>query len=252
MKDDRLTRKVIGYRMWRLVDGELRPSNENFSAWKVGENRAKCEKDSFLASVGLLLNAYTTGGTEETAPANHDAPHAACDCGFYGWHSLERLAQHAPSDGVIHGAFAAWGKVEVHADGFRAEYAQPVVFGYSDLYTLRAHRAAEEFAHTHGIRLVSLEELPEFASVFGQPVPEDLRPEKPVVSGIDFATINLPSSALYFRANQFNFSFPSVQWTTADYAEPEDTTPEPVKRARKKHRDKSSEQPPKFPRKGRA
>lgn len=254
-----LTRKVIGFRSWRLTGGELRPQNDAFSAWKVGANRARCEKDAYPQAglIALLRYADDTIEAPEPPPSDHDAPHAGCDCGYYAWHSLERVIGLGPCDGFIHGAVAAWGRMEVHADGFRAEYAQPVVFGYSDTYTVRSFRAAEDFAREHGVRLVPLDELPEFASVFGAPVPENLRPEKK--AGLERPGITLAQGAYYIapggyiQSNHFSgVTISGVTWTHADESD-EDRKDGPVHRARRKFTGRSGEEPPKFParRKGR-
>jgi len=60
---------------------------------------------------------------------SHDAPDARCSCGVYAWHPTDEHASLAfpPRvwDGAVTGIVEAWGEVEAHAAGFRAQYARP-------------------------------------------------------------------------------------------------------------------------------
>ncbi len=79
------------------------------------------------------------GGGEPTkarcrfAKEDHDAPDPHCGCGLYGVHPAryEEWAKSRfgvpdldPGSEVL-GVIEAWGRVELHRDGFRAEYAKP-------------------------------------------------------------------------------------------------------------------------------
>lgn len=63
------------------------------------------------------------------AGSGHDAPRADCSCGVYAWHPTADNCEFVfPSrrwTGSITGIVEAWGETEVHADGFRAQYARP-------------------------------------------------------------------------------------------------------------------------------
>lgn len=60
---------------------------------------------------------------------SHAAPGAHCSCGIYAWHPRPDNAEYAfPSRdwrGSVTGIIEAWGEVEVHHDGFRAQFARP-------------------------------------------------------------------------------------------------------------------------------
>lgn len=174
-----LTKKVIGYRTWKLRDGELMPQNEGLSWWKLGVNKAACEKHIFHESV-YCEACDSDDECAETKPADHAVPDPDCQCGYYALHDIAGLERRVK--GLI-GAVAAWGKMEVHHAGFRAEYAQPIAFAYSDEFTLKLHREAGEFARAHGMRYMPKEELEEFAQAFGESVPEELRPTESAEGG---------------------------------------------------------------------
>jgi hypothetical protein len=74
------------------------------------------------------------------ARSTHDAPDPNCRCGIYGMHPSQigewfemtrRPFDWGPS---VHGIVEAWGRVELHEDGFRAEYARPHAMVHVDGY----------------------------------------------------------------------------------------------------------------------
>jgi hypothetical protein len=71
---------------------------------------------------------------------------------------------------------AAWGDIEVHATGFRAEYARVIALsGSARRGVANPHRVAGRY----GVVLVDHVDLPAHAAAAGSPIPEELRPELP-------------------------------------------------------------------------
>lgn len=93
-----------GYRSWQLdgqLDGNvalLLPITGRRPVWRPGKNTAKC--------------SYSGLG--------HPAPYAGCTCGLYAMHTPSRGIYNVPVVGTI----KAYGKVILHEEGFRAEYAE--------------------------------------------------------------------------------------------------------------------------------
>jgi hypothetical protein len=73
--------------------------------------------------------------------------------------------------GWVAGAVVAWGKLEVHANGFRAEYAKPVA-------VIRGpnERMCHEVARRYSCALVAIDDVEAIARRYGSGVPEALRP----------------------------------------------------------------------------
>lgn len=97
---------VVGYRRWYVgLGGSLWPAGWVPAAgeraagvhrpWRAGPNLAECP-----------LHA-------------HAAPDWLCTCGLHACFAVP-----PPAFGFVVGAVAAWGLLQVHLDGFRAEYAQ--------------------------------------------------------------------------------------------------------------------------------
>src|SRR3954465_746626 len=95
---------LIGFRAGRVEDdGALVPwALVGSGAWAAGVNTAVCH-----------------------AGRKHRPPDPGCMCGLYALASPSDRRLHG-SDGQIVGAIAAWGDVELHRTGFRAEHAAVV------------------------------------------------------------------------------------------------------------------------------
>src|SRR5688572_6682963 len=74
----------------------LCPVTGQVGPWSTGVNTARCARG-----------------------AGHTAPDTDCSCGIYAFHAMHNQLRHEP----VVGAIAAWGDMEVHRDGFRAERA---------------------------------------------------------------------------------------------------------------------------------
>jgi hypothetical protein len=108
---------VLGFRVWCVDDdGWLWPRTSKAAMmrrlgsepWAIGTSHARC-----------LLEA--AGHTAHPAPAN------GCMCGLYGWHAPKAaLDACRTTRDLVAGAIIAWGDLQVHAAGFRAEHARPV------------------------------------------------------------------------------------------------------------------------------
>ncbi len=61
--------------------------------------------------------------------ACHPAPDPKCGCGLYALHpyAYRRPARHGPAVRAVTGIVEAWGRIEVHGRGFRAQRARPLV-----------------------------------------------------------------------------------------------------------------------------
>ncbi len=149
---------VIGYRIWEVRDGALLgPAYAQH--WEPGENVSDCR-----------------GGTKHAAPAKD------CRCGFNAYH--ERLPR--PSlygERYVAGAMAAWGEIEWHRTGFRAERACVVALCFDPKDGAARRAELVEVAKRYGVQLVPRQGLQAHAAHFGRslgsPTPTRAAP-KPV------------------------------------------------------------------------
>jgi hypothetical protein len=178
---------VIGYREWKLDDGWLlRPITAD-GAWRPGVNHARCRRGTnFWLSTTTAWSISATADPEADAE-EHEAPASGCDCGLYALHDPPDLT----FDRVL-GAVAAWGNLEVHSSGFRAEYAQVVALVLPTRAQLTAagrigdgpdYADPTDAARIYGVPLVALEDLRREAERHGEPLPRSARPEPELLLG---------------------------------------------------------------------
>jgi hypothetical protein len=123
-------------------------------AWTVGGAGKRLES---LAQ----RRAWARGSRSTTARCavgrGHSAPASNCGCGLYALHptasqcqssfdQARRAARTGEPGAEVFGIVAAWGEVEVHESGFRAEHARPHALllpgGRSDHYARRVRALA--------------------------------------------------------------------------------------------------------------
>jgi hypothetical protein len=192
--------EVLGWRDWKVTAyGDLTSRNTH-AVWRPGPNKALC---SFAG-----------------AERDHLAPQGECDCGFYGLHepnddvlfgcssartsSLWTLASWGSGEhnDNVRGLFAAWGKLCVHATGFRSEWAEVVCLVHPDP-TPRVQRASNYY----DVPLFS-DQAEALAYAIGRGyglVPDDMRPaeerKRPRASGadIDYVEHRIEDTPDYLR-----------------------------------------------------
>lgn len=182
------TAPIHGVRTWEVV-----PSRDGaplLCGWAVNQVWPPGEPYRAICAATQFRRVPARGRVREP----HLAPHPDCSCGIYAMHPnrldarrelLQKLGR-CESCGVI-GAIEAWGRIEVHASGFRAEHARPVAF-----YRCRTEREPsraeiEQLAEAYGARIVELEDRRELSDAFAELQGLDRR----VVHGLVEETLEL-------------------------------------------------------------
>lgn len=147
------TRALVGFRAWRASDdGWLHPWSLGAAGpWQPGVNTARCHAHVWRAG---------------PAP-RHRAPATHCMCGIYALAGARDRRLHGDGDQVV-GAIAAWGDVELHRTGFRAEHATVVALARPRHGAVPAPLAAA--AGRYGVELVPWGELADAAGRWGSPI----------------------------------------------------------------------------------
>jgi hypothetical protein len=105
----------------------------------------------------------------------HSSPHEACQCGIYAYHTPGPRSWFGEAH-WCEGVVSAWGRLVVHADGFRAEHARVEALAVPDrlqrFSAMHVHRAAARL----DVPMVAHDELEDFAARMGAGVPAALRP----------------------------------------------------------------------------
>lgn len=145
------TEAVVGYRAWHVDDdGILRPWTFRGLPWSPGVNAAICARSS-----------------------THRPPVSDCMCGIYGLVDPSDRRLNFRGDQVV-GAIAAWGDMEVHRTGFRAEQACVVALTLPARCDAETERRLYNAAKRYDVPLVPPEMLSLEARSHGSPLPDDL------------------------------------------------------------------------------
>ncbi|WCB93591.1 Glycine cleavage system H protein [Baekduia alba] len=142
---------VVGYRAWHIEDdGLLRPWTFTALPWEPGANRAVCARD-----------------------VRHMPPVADCMCGLYALTDPGDRRLDFRADQAV-GAIAAWGDLEVHRTGFRAEQACVTALALPDRAGWEQRDALARAAERYGVPLVAPDRLSDEALRHGATLPDDL------------------------------------------------------------------------------
>jgi hypothetical protein len=158
-----LIEPVVGFRKWRVVRGHITSPYVPLR-WSEREVHARC----YPANRSLLFGA---GWLDEP----HDAPHPDCKCGVYAWHDPPQRGP-IPDLRQAFGIVSLWGRIEVHADGMRAEHARIEALAHQRELGSAHLRAVGRVARALGVALIEYGELPAAARAVGSGVPVALRP----------------------------------------------------------------------------
>jgi hypothetical protein len=148
-----LIEPVVGFRSWRIAGAWLRSPYVDVY-WTDRAMSARCLRP-------------------HAAARPHAAPDQACACGIY----VDFDPPHhttSPLDAV--GIVTAWGRIQVHLDGFRAEHVRIEALGVRSGWGGHVNDACRAIAARLGVALVERGELQTAAGEFGSPIPETLRP----------------------------------------------------------------------------
>jgi hypothetical protein len=141
-----LIEPIIAFRKWRVVDGRLRSLYEPVF-WLEAMQHAECRS-----------------GTHSGAP--HEVPHSRCSCGIYASHEPDYRFPTVDYRGVS-GIVSAWGAIEVHADGLRAEWVQVEALSVYSHWGRRQTEAVGAVADSLGVDVVDLYDLEAVAGRYG-------------------------------------------------------------------------------------
>lgn len=136
---------VLGFRIWALGDdGKLRGAAHD-QLWVPGENIAVCR-------------------AQRPHPT---APVSGCRCGFNALHArAPKASVYGP--GYVAGAIAAWGDLEWHRTGFRAERACVLALCDDDHASAQVRALIAKAALEYGVEAVPRTRLIEHASQFAR------------------------------------------------------------------------------------
>lgn len=156
---------ALGFRTWIPRYGWVLGALTGRAAWVPGVNAARCDP---------------------MAPGEHHAhlhavPADGCHCGLYAFHEPpEGLfpggSRRVTDPEVVVGAVAGWGRVQVHAHGWRAERAVILALAWHETWPLKQRLATFRAAKAYGASYVHLGRLAEVAARDARTIDQEHRP----------------------------------------------------------------------------
>ena len=153
---------AIGFRVWRIdemLTGPRLASPHRYAAWLPGlPLKAECKDES---GGRALANPHRK--QPGVAP-----PLEGCTCGIYAYHEADGMVE-ALTSRLVGGAVLAWGRITIHQEGFRAEFARPLALCYQK--TLIAGSTAiplARLADVYGLPVIEASRIGVFAAEFGE------------------------------------------------------------------------------------
>jgi len=145
---------LVAFRSWRLSGGRL-VSPFIPCRWEGREMRASCwdANRTLMRGNGWLAEP-------------HESPHPRCQCGIYGYFEPGPRSWYGEAywcEGVV----TAWGRIEVHRDGFRAQHARVEALATPEHRFPSAEAAVREAADALGVPLIANAGLQAFADRLG-------------------------------------------------------------------------------------
>jgi len=159
-----LAQPVLGYRRWLLVGEEL-VSPLTHVVWDASPMHARC----------LGPWRRVGSGWQRMPPHPGPAPEHDCACGIYGFHRPTGRCDPAAL-GLVPGAIALWGRMEVHRDGMRGELARVLALAPPTLASARRRGELRRAAARLGVELVAPRHLEAAARERAAPLPASLLP----------------------------------------------------------------------------
>jgi hypothetical protein len=154
---------VVGFRAWRVIDEQL-SSPYIPVRWEGRRMHATC----------LPANRVLTFG-EGWLGAPHDSPHPECKCGIYAYVRPQRAPYVGEFEWVT-GIVTAWGRIEAHREGLRAEHAEIEALALQPGWGAARRDRVERIATRLGTDVVMHDELETAATRYGGPLPSALLP----------------------------------------------------------------------------
>ena len=153
---------AIGFRVWRIdemLTGPRLASPHRYAVWLPGVAlKAECQDD---------WGAPALANPHRKQPGL-TPPIEGCTCGIYAYHEANQMVE-AITSRLVGGAVLAWGRLTIHQEGFRAEFARPLALCYDQM--LIAGPTASPLARlagVYGLPVIDASHIGVLAAEFGE------------------------------------------------------------------------------------
>ncbi|HEX3630275.1 MAG TPA: hypothetical protein VHW91_07385, partial [Candidatus Dormibacteraeota bacterium] len=170
---------AVGYRFWRVDPDD---------AWTRGRLQSPVAETLWPPLETLDAECQTRPGLRLARAGLHRAdelrisPEPGCSCGIYAYHDIGPMTRALREEPYMFGgAVLCWGRIVIHPEGLRAQYARPLALcrPESPGVLQRTGPLLEHVTREYAIPLLELKDLVAYASEFGgsyKPDPSEPQP----------------------------------------------------------------------------
>ncbi len=175
---------AVGYRLWRVdpADGWLAGRLQSLVAETLWPTRERLQSvcEGHLAPARSLWRLHELDrGTPRGAPLPE------CTCGIYAYHEIRPMLREISitvRDEPLRlgGAVLCWGRIVIHPEGIRAEYARPLALCLPPALPVTAWAEARvhEVARAYAVPVLAPEPMIRYAQEFGASYKPDLEKKR--------------------------------------------------------------------------
>lgn len=169
--------KILGWRSFRIDKDDILSSLFiNSGKWMPGVNKAICKFNNNQQEVYNVITGEFSFLEDPFALPDHDAPHSDCHCGLYGYHEYNLNLQQG--NNICIALILAWGEIDLHSTGFRAEYAEikALVYNNGSPDSWENKYIVTKIAKKYGVPAICIDDAEREAELIGLPIDVSLRP----------------------------------------------------------------------------
>ena len=153
---------AIGYRVWRIdewLSGPRLASPNRYTPWVPG--------------VPLMAECLDESSPQGITKAHRQQPEVApplegCSCGIYAYHDVQRMRGALNSE-LVGGAVLCWGRITIHPEGIRAQFARPLVLCFPEISMFESTPGSLiRLGASYGLPLLEASHIEVFAREFGE------------------------------------------------------------------------------------
>ncbi len=161
----------VGYRLWRVdpADSWTHAQLQSVVSETLWPPRDKLQ----AACEGRLAARRSCHHRKRNLMISAVSPDTECSCGIYAYHQIKPMLRQAREQYfwrggavLVGGAVLCWGRVVIHPEGIRAQYARPLALCREPV-TDWAEAELTEVARVYAVPLLDLEHLVAYAREFG-------------------------------------------------------------------------------------
>jgi hypothetical protein len=147
-----------------------------FRDWRISSDGLASPRTGVVWTSRVMSAQCRPRTPEALVVPAHEPPDPRCECGIHAYFRPSDETSRIDYTGVT-GVVTVWGRLAVHENGLRAEFARIEALGVYRRWTRRQKALVLEAAESLEVDLVDLGDIVEIAHRYATPLPAELVPQ---------------------------------------------------------------------------